>query len=184
MSKATPYPILANSSDFENPAQVEKINTIVKGEYNSFLEITKQKKKPKTELNNLVRSYSNRVANIIDLNFGEFCFVTFDMSTAGLTYDTFYPILKIKAGRIPIKGGAKPDISFIGVDGSEDWREVLNKYGEFQFTFNRLAQEQQIAFRTFTKDQLTEKDGTVLPIPQTGYHVTMTFFYQLFEEKK
>lgn len=173
MNESSPYPIYADISSFENEAQVEKINTIIKSEYNKFLTKSKQKEYKYTPLLNIVKSSSNNCANILDYNYGDFNFISMDFSTSGIEPNTIYPVLSIKKGYVPIINGVKPQITFTGVkkneEGEDDDIDLLNGCGEFIFTYNEIEKESQISF-------VTRPDAT---ITQTSYHVTMNFFYRI-----
>ena len=178
MAQVTNYPILVTAQDFDNLEKVEKINTIVKGQYNSFIEKTTQKKARPIEQKSIVKSFSGLVSNIHGYNYGYYNYISMYMSTQAMIPDAIYPILRIRNGAVPTLNGAEPEITFTGIDGYDATAFMLNSYGVFILTYNRLSQEQQISFRTFTEKELHD-NGVSTTIPAKVWYVSMNFFYQI-----
>lgn len=178
------YPVFVSIEDFDNAAQVEKINTIIHSQYNHYLQKTNQKVLTKSVDDNIIVKHYGNTKNIRSTNYNEYNTIYMKFSTVGMTsYNRLYQVFEISDGSIPLVNGTQPDIiSYVGVDNEENWEDMLNNYGAFVFYYDKNSKKQQIGFRTYTKDILTDPDGNLIPIKEKDWNVYMTFMYQKNKE--
>lgn len=151
-------PVYMGKDKEDVEGQAEKINEIVQGAYDEFLSKTMQVESDSIKPHNLVKQHSVYVANLVDIGWGASNTLSFILNTTGMeAYDdrrkNAYPLFNIK------KGTAIGELCFFGVDDYSSIEDLLNSYGYLAYTYNELADEQQISWIAY--EDMPDKNWVV-----------------------
>lgn len=151
-------PVYMAKKDEDVDGQAEKINEVIQNGFNEYMAKIQQPESPPISPHNLVKKTSAYIANLIDIGWGAMNTLSFVMNTTGMkAYDTFaknaYPLFSIKRGS-PIG-----EIVYFGTDDYTTIGDILNSYGYITYTYNSLANEQQISWIAY--DDMPDKNWYV-----------------------
>lgn len=152
-------PIFMENKDETKRGQKDEINKIIQNSYNEYrAKIIQPQGEPILPHNIVKKTTVSRVAELVDLGWASWNTLSFVLNTTGMkAYNRYeqnaYPLFSIK------KGSPIGSIVFFGSDSYKDINDLLNSYGYLDYTFNALANEQQISW--FAYDDMPDKNWIV-----------------------
>lgn len=136
-------PIYVGKQETDKPRQAEEINGIIQNMSNEYFDKTTQRRETQSIPYQIILKISAFARDVIDYCFLNRNTISFVFNTSGISAGETWPIFSIK------RGTSNGEIQFLGLDSLGDFTDILNNYGYFTYTYNTLANEQQISFRAY-----------------------------------